>query len=350
MRIQTATMESMKNPLKKIRRKKPEATPSRITSDTIAEHRERILAGGRRFKYPVQVARHRLVSSAILIAATVLLLFVGFVIWQLYGAQASDTFFYRLTSVVPLPVAKVDNQNVLYSDYLMKYRSSMHYLENKEQVSLKTDDGKRQAAHVKAEAMQDAIADAYAIELAHQKNVTVSDAELQLFLKQQRASSGGEISEATYNTVILDYYGWSPQEYQHTTYNKLLRQKISYAIDTTASATADAASKAIAGGQTDLKALSDVLKGTTYGISGLVPKDNQDGGLAAVAAKLQKGQISTVIKPTTGDGYYILKLDDSNDTQVNYEYVHVALTTFDTQLAALKKDGKVKEYISVPTE
>jgi hypothetical protein len=113
----------MKKLLNKIRRKKPEETSSRITSDTIAEHRERILAGGRRFKYPVQVARHRLVISAILISVTVLLLFISFVIWQLYGAQASDVFFYRVTSVVPLPVAKVDTQNVLYSDYLIKYRS-----------------------------------------------------------------------------------------------------------------------------------------------------------------------------------------------------------------------------------
>ncbi len=341
----------MKKLLKKIRRTPKEEPSSRITTDTIAEHRERVLAGGRRFKYPIQVARHRLVLSVILIAITAVLLFIGFVIWQLYGAQASDTFFYRITSVIPLPVAKVDTQPVLYSDYLMKYRSSMHYLQDKEQVSLKTEDGKRQAAHVKYAAMQDAIADAYAIELAHQMNITVSDSELQLFLTQQRATANGVISEATYDAVILDYYGWSPQEYAHATYNKLLRQKVSYAIDTKASQTAAAITKAIAGGQTDLKALAGSLgstAGVTYGISGLVPKDNQDGGLAQAASKLAIGALSPVMKPTTGDGYYVIKLVDSNATQVSYEYVHVALSQFDNQLAALKKAGKVQQYIATP--
>lgn len=338
--------------LKKIRRQPADEAPStRITTDTVAEHRERILASGRRFKYPVQVARHRLVLTAILIAIGAVILFIGLIFWQLYGAQTSDTFFYRITSIVPLPVAKVDTQPVLYSDYLMKYRSSMHYLQDKEQVSLKTDDGKRQAAHVKSETMKDAIADAYAIELAQQKNITVTNNELQVFLTQQRSTGDGIISEATYNAVILDYYGWSPQEYEHATYNKLLRQKVSYAIDTKASQTADAATAAVASGQTDLKALADTLNSiasVTYGSSGLVPKTNQDGGLAAAAAKLEKGAVSGVIKPTTGDGYYVIKLDDSTSTQVNYEYVHIALSQFDSQLAGLKAAKKVHQYISVP--
>ena len=47
--------------------------------ETVAEHRERILAGGRKFKYPVQYARHRLVINAILVtlAALVLLAVIG---------------------------------------------------------------------------------------------------------------------------------------------------------------------------------------------------------------------------------------------------------------------------------
>ena len=56
--------------MKKLRRKKRSAEaeqPSRITNETVAEHRERILAGGRRFKYPVQYARHRLVINTIII-------------------------------------------------------------------------------------------------------------------------------------------------------------------------------------------------------------------------------------------------------------------------------------------
>jgi len=343
---------SLKTKLNTLRRKKQPQTPQRITTETIAEHRERILAGGRRFKYPVQVARHRLVITAVLVASAAILLFIAFILWQLYSVQASNDFVYRVTRVVPLPVANIDGQPVLYSDYLMKYRSSVHYLEQKEQVNINTPDGKREADHVKSVAMQDAVADAYAIKLADADHITVSNSELQLFLAQQRQTSNGTISQSTYDAVILDYYDWSPQEYQHATLNKLLRQKVSYAIDHQASQAAQAAAQQVKAGQTDLKVIADSLVKTdssvSYGASGLVPLDNQDGGLAQAATKLQVGGVSGIIKPTTGDGYYIIKLDQNNGTQVDYEYVHVALSQFNSQLDALKKAGKLHEYVKVP--
>ena len=49
-----------------------------------------------------------------------------------------------------------------------------------------------------------------------------------------------------------------------------------------------------------------------------------------------------------GDGYYILRLVDSNDTQVSYEFIKIPLTTFQRQLDALYDDGKIKIYIDVP--
>ena len=123
----------MKKLINKIRRKSGVDEAARITTETIAEHRERILAGGRRFKYPVQYARHRLVFNAILIGIAVIVLFVAFIGWRLYYAQDTSEFMYRVTKIVPLPVAQVEGQPVLYSDYLMKYRSSVHYLVEKEQ-------------------------------------------------------------------------------------------------------------------------------------------------------------------------------------------------------------------------
>ncbi|MDB5161895.1 MAG: Peptidylprolyl isomerase [Candidatus Saccharibacteria bacterium] len=344
----------MKKLVNKIRRKSTVEESARITTETIAEHRERILAGGRRFKYPVQYARHRLVFNAIIIGVAVIILLVVGLYWQLYLAQNTSDFMYRVTKVVPLPVASVDGQTVKYSEYLMKYRSSIHYLEEKEQVNLSTEGGKRQSDFVKQQAMEDAVADAYAMKLAKEKDITVTSVELETFLKLQRQSADGEVSEATYDAVILDYYGWSPEEYHQTMKNKLLRQKVSYAIDTEAKTTADNIGKTITAGNTDLTIIAaDVNKSAAnsvdYAVQGWVPKANQDGGLAAAAAKLQKGGISPVVRSTTGDGYYFVKLIDSNDTQVNYEFIHIPLTAFKTQLDKIvKSDGGVKEYITIP--
>lgn len=344
----------MKRLLSKFRKRNDLLPSARITSDTVAEHRERILAGGRRFKYPIQYARHKLVFNAIFISVVALAVAIAVGWQQLYFTQNTSEFMYRITKVLPLPVANVDGQPVLYSDYLMKYLSSVHYLEQKEQVSLKTDDGKRQIEYIKQQSMQDAIADAYALKLSKDMGITVSDSELEGFLKYQRQSSDGEISEQTYDAVILDYYGWSPDEYRHVTSEKLLRQKVSYAIDTAALGVSESIQSTLKNNAlTDLKKMSATFAGKTdvkvsYSASGLVPKTNQDGGLAVEASKLKKNQISTVIKSTVGDGYYVVRLLDINDMQVSYEYIKVSLTKFTESLSNINSSNKVQKFISIP--
>lgn len=342
----------MKKILNKIRRRRQPKEPGRITTETIAEHRERMLAGGRRFKYPVQYARHRLVINASLISVGVLVVLIGFVGWQLYFVQNTSDFMYRVTKVIPLPVARIEDQDVRFSDYLMKYRSSIHYLQEKEQANLDTEDGRRQSNFVKQQAMQDAIADAYAQKIATEKDLMVSDVELEAFLKSQRNSSDGAVSEATYNAVILDYYGWSPDEYRHAMKTKLLRQKVAYAIDTAAEKASVAVGKLIRSGTTDLKTVAETYNQNgagkaVYGAFGWVPRNNQDSGLATAAASLQKGGISPVVKSTKGDGYYYVKLIDSNDAQLNFEYVQIPLTVFEKRIAEANDRDKVREYISI---
>ena len=344
----------MKKLLRKIRKQKNLPPPSaRITSETVAHHRERILAGGRRFKYPVQYARHKLVINAIAISVVtfIIVLILGW--WQLYPAQNSSEFMYRIARVLPVPVANIDSQPVLYSDYLLKYRSSIHYLEQKEQVSFKSDDGKRQVEYIKQQSMRDAIADAYAIKLAKNMGITISDSELEGFLKNQRQSSDGEISQQTYDAVILDYYGWSPAEYRHVTENKLLRQKVSYTMDKKAIKATDSVLAALKKDPNlNFKTFATVVASQTsvkavYGTSGWVPKNNQDGGLSTEAVKLNKLQASKPIKSTIGDGYYVIRLLDINDAQVSYEYIKVPLTAFTESLDKVIKENKVKKYISV---
>jgi parvulin-like peptidyl-prolyl isomerase len=343
----------MKKLINKIRRKPAPQESARITTETIAEHRERILAGGRRFKYPVQYARHRLVINAIIISVAVIILMVALTWWQLYSVQNTSDLMYRVTRVLPLPVASIDGQSVRYSDYLMKYRSSVHYLQEKERLNLNTEDGKRQSDFVKQQAMDDSLADAYAAKLARDLDITVTDAELETFLKLQRNSSDGEVSETTYDAVILDYYGWSPEEYRQAMESKLLRQKVSYAVDKPAEATMNATAEALKS-TADLRAVAEAVNAdsaneqVTFGALGWVPKSNQDGGLASAAAGLQKGGVSQAIKSTTGDGYYFIKLVDINDAQVNYEYIHIPLTEFTKQVADARGDNKVREFIDIP--
>lgn len=343
----------MKKLIKKIRKRDKLPPSSRITNETVAAHREHILAGGRRFKYPIQYARHKLVFNAIIISLVTLIVIVAIGWWQLYLVQNTSEFMYRITKVIPVPVAVVDGQPVLYSDYLTKYRSSVHYLEKIEQVDLKTEDGKRQVEFIKQRSMSDAIADAYAQKLADKAGISISDKELDDFLKLQRQSSTGEISTQTFDAVVLDYYGWSSTEFRHKVKNELLRQKVAYQMDKDALKLNDNIKDAIAKTPTsDLKTIASVVNNQfgsklVYGTSGWVPKTNLDGGLAAASAKLDKNKVSSVIKSTKGEGYYFVRLLDINETQVRYDYIQVPLKAFSESLKNITNSKKVTEYIKI---
>jgi hypothetical protein len=336
------------------RRQAAEKTiPTRITNETVAEHRERILAGGRRFKYPMQYARHRLVVTTIVITlvAFLVILLIGW--WQLYPAQNTGTFFYRVTRVVPLPVASVDGEAVKYGDYLMYYNSSAHYLKQSEQVNLNSKD---ENDHIKRKSMDIAIANSYAQKLARELNISVSQARIDQVTDDDRNTSTGRISQETYDASALSILGWSPSEYRHDTKNRLIRQDVAYAIDAGAKQQQEKATQLIQADKAiDFSALATTLGGeglakVTTATSGLVPHTNQDGGLTTAAMALQPGGISSPIRTSAGDGYYFVKLIEKTPTQVNYSYLRIPLTEFKKRLDALKKDGKIKEFISIPDE
>lgn len=328
--------------------------PARITNETVAEHRERILAGGRRFKYPMQYARHRLVVNTVLIvfAALILLLAIGW--WQLYLVQNTSTFFYRVTRVLPVPVAVVDGEFVRYGDYLMYYNSSAHYLRQSEQINLDSEDGKRQLDYVKRKSMDNVIADAYAAKLAKELHIAVTDDRVDKIIDDDRNTANGRISQETYDASALGILGWTPAEYRQDIKSKLIRQDVAYAIDSLAKTRQETAANLSKQPGADFDKIAIELGGegdakAQVGTSGVVPKSNHDGGLSSEAAKLEKGQVSSAIKITTGDGYYFVKLLEKTDTQVNYTYLRVPLTAFNERLAAVKKEAKVSEYITVPS-
>ena len=341
----------MKKPT--LKKPKPADKPeSRITNETVAEHREKILAGGRRFKYPRQYARHKLVFNAIIIGFSALVILVAITWWQLYSVQTTSAFFYRLTRIVPVPVASVDGSQVRYSDYLVILRSSLHYLERIENVNLSSEDGQRQIDLKKRESLDIAIADTYAAKVAQDKGLKISDSYIDEIIEASRNPVNGKVSQTVYDASVENQLGLLPDESRRLIYKQAVRQEAAYAVDTKAAASKDAAEKLIkTSSQPSLEAVTAGLKDKGYniqvGASGLVPKTNNDGGLTQAALKLKPKQLSPVMRSTSGDGYYIVQLLKSTDAQASYAYIRIPLTMFDEQLKALKKNNKISEYIDV---
>lgn len=343
----------MKKLLKKRLKKRGDAPASRITNETVAEHRERILAGGRRFKYPMQYARHRLVivTVSLTIAAFVLIGILGW--WQLYVAQSNNTILYRVTQVLPVPVASVDGQAVRYSDYLMYYNSSMHFLQKTEQLVPSSEDGKRQAAFQKRQNLDIAIRNAYAEKLAQELDITVEQEELDRVNRERLTMANGPISQETYNASTMNLLGWTPDEEQRSTRSQILKNKVAYEIDAEAKRRVEEAGSLLRELDHDFEKVAARLGGEGRAKAeaieqGMVPLVNNDGGLTEAANKLEEGQVSSVIRSTNGDGYYFVKLIEKTDTQLKYAYLKIPLTEFDSRLEKLKADGKIREYITIP--
>lgn len=325
--------------------KEKENLPSRITNETVAEHREKILAGGRRYKYPMQYARHRLVIVTVLLGITSIILIglVGW--WQLYVAQSSSVILYRVTQVLPLPVASVDGQMVRYSDYLMYYNSSIHFLQKNGQLS---QDDKNQINYQKQQNLDVAIRNAFAEKLAKELKITVEPDQLKRINEEHLTMANGPISQETYNASTLSQLGWTPEEEQRSTKSQILKNNVAYAIDDEARKKVDAASRLLQTPDADLEKVASEIGGE-FAVTSMVPLTNNDGGLTEAARKLEKNQTAAVIRSTTGDGYYFVRLLEKTDTQLKYASIKIPLTEFDKRFEALKKAGKIHEYIKIST-
>lgn len=343
----------MKKLLQKTFNKKtaPPETGGRITNETVAAHRERVLAGGRKFKYPLQYTKHRVLIITILIVVITTISFVGFCGWQLYGAQSTDKFMYSITQFVPVPVAKINGAWVRYSDYLLNLRSAIHYLSTKEAVNFDSEDGKNQLDYQKRLALDKATQNVLVAQLASQNNITVSSNEVDEFVKKQITNGRLGVTEDVYKQVIRDYYDWSFDEYKDSIHQQLLRKKVMAQLDTQSRQAVNDILQSLQKGA-DFGAVAkdkseDVATKAQGGDMGIVNKSTEDpNGIIAAASQLQPGQVSGVVEGV--DGFYIVKLlDKPDDNNLHIAKIYVSYKIIDQKIAQLKKSGQIQEFINV---
>ena len=66
--------------------------------EKVEERREEVLAKGRKFKYPLQWTKHRIVVNTVLIGAVVLAVLVAGIWLALYRLNMTDDLLFRLTN------------------------------------------------------------------------------------------------------------------------------------------------------------------------------------------------------------------------------------------------------------
>lgn len=329
--------------------KKRKKTATRITDGNIDEKREEVLARGKKFKYPFQYAKHKLIVNTVLIGVSAVLLAV-FLGWlELYKFQDTGDVVYRLTRVLPVPVAEVDGEKVRYSDYLMLYRSSVAAIESQQGILSNSEEDQQMKAQYKVEAMDRAVSYSYALKLARELDIEVSDEMVNELMVEHRTVDGVERSEEAFAGIIKDNFGLSLDEYRRMLYLSLVEKEVSVSLDEEALALKLEIESILGNGSDDLAGIADSLgENVVYSeTGGMVEEMNLDGGRASVAAGLELGEISEGFVSKNGDGYYFVKLLDKADGQVNYASLWVPFSAFDKKLAEVEEEGKVKVYIEL---
>jgi parvulin-like peptidyl-prolyl isomerase len=343
----------------KLRKEKPEAKMNqaiqslpRITNETVAAHREELLSSARKYIYPLEHTKRRVVVTSSWIFGAALIFFFAYTGLSLYRFQSTSTFLYYVTQVIPFPVAKAGPNYISYENYLFELRHYMHYYQTQQQVNFSSTAGKKQLAAFKKQALQEVISDAYIKQLAAQNHVSVSNQdvnnEVQLVRQQNRLGS----SNQEFADVLKDFWGWSIDDFKRELKSQLLAQKVVATLDTSTNSLATSVLLQLQKGAN----FSDLAKqysqdattsadGGQYATSIDKTDQNLSPQVVNTLFNLKPGQISGVIN--TGYTLEIDKVISVVNGKVTAAHIVFNLKPINTYIQPLAIKEKSHAYIHI---
>lgn len=348
----------IKKPNLKLRRSKKDkaadsmvpTTVPRITNDTIAAHREEVIGSARKYIYPLQHSKHRivLISTGLLIAA--IIGFFAYCTLAIYKFQSTSTFVYRVSQVIPFPVARAGGSFVSYESYLFEVRQYKHYYESQLHTNFDDPKNKPQLDAYKKQALDQVINDAYIKKLAKKYGVTVSEQQVndQITILKNQNRLGN--SDRVFEDVLKDYYGWSVDDFKRSLREQLLAQNVVAKIDSATQERASQAEAELKGGADFAAAAKkysdDPASKDNGGDIGVVERTKRDLTAQTVDAiyKLKPGAYSPVIN--IGYSLEIVKnLETTPDGKVHAAHILFQYKPIESYLNDLKDKQKARVYI-----
>ena len=322
----------------------------RITNETVAEHREQVLKGARKYILPLQHSKHQVIKITSAIVVLAIIGFFTYITLALYRFEQTSTFLYRVTQVIPFPVAKTGDRFVAYENYLFELRHYMHYYENQQKLNFEDESGKQQLEAFKEQARQKVVDDALVAQLAEQNNVSVSESEVNDQINLVRNQNRLGENEKVFQDVLNDYWGWDVDDFRRSLQQQLLARKLVAALDTDTQTRANAALAEVnAGGDfaelakkySDEESTKD--NGGEYGMQ--IARTNRDLTAQTVDAlfALQPGQTSGIIN--TGYTLEIVKNLETVGERVRGAHIVFTFDDIATYLDPLKEQQKTMMYI-----
>jgi hypothetical protein len=363
-RATTRRYNKMKHRLKKFLAKRPyrRAEPEksleeaihnipRITNETVAEHREEVLSSARKYIYPLQHSLRRIVTiSAAIFAVLALALFV-YCILSLYRFGSTSTFIYRVTQVAPFPVARAGGNFVAYENYLFELRHYMHYYQTQQKIDFNSESGKEQLAAFRKIALESVVNDTYIKQLAKKHKITVTDQELNNQVELLRSQNRLGSSDAVFEDVLKEFWGWSVADFKRELRQQILAQKVVSALDIDTHNRAQNVLNQVNNGG-DFAALAKQFSedpntkdgGGDYGFA--INRTNRDLPPQVVDElfKLQPGQTSGLVE--TPLGLEIVRVREKEGSAVRASHVYFAFKSINTYIDPIKEKSKPRTFIN----
>jgi len=344
----------LKERLKKRREKsapEPEPIP-RITNETVAQHREEVLSGARKFIYPLTHSKNKVIGLTTVIVLVLLISFFTYMTLSLYRFKSSSDFVYQTTKVLPFPIARVGSTFVPYEDYLFELKRYIHYYEEVEKISFDDPAYQPQLEDQKKRILEQVVDLAYIRKIANDKDIVVSEAEIdervELLKAQNRLGNNDQLFEDT----LRDYYDWTINDFRRSIRNEILISKVLEVVDVETRSLANSITDQIKQGA-DFAALAkqysqdDQTKDNGGEIPVLIDPKSRDVPSEQIAAleKLAPGQVSEPVN--TGRGYILLK--KLEDTEGKYRVAQIVLNFSPIQdfLNDEKAENKARVFIKL---
>lgn len=323
----------------------------RITNETVAAHREEVLGSARKYIYPLQHSKHKIVLISTTLVIVAFVAFFTYTMLSLYKFKSNSGFLYGVTQVVPFPVAKAGSRFVTYEDYLFELRHYVHYYETQQKLDFNSGLGKQQLEDYKKRSLNKVIDDAYIKQLAAKHKISVSDRELEDLITIVRNQNRLGANEKGFEDVLKDNFGWSVGDFKRELKQQLLAQKVVASLDTDTQNKAKAALTELRAGASfaDVaKKYSDDPSKDTGGEFGfLVDKTNRDIPAQATNAlfALKPGQTSDIVN--TGYSLEIVKNIETQADKVKGAHIVFNFKDISTYINDLKDKQKAKVYIKL---
>lgn len=330
-------------------------------SKELDKAKEEVLERGAKHVRPLSLSRHRVLKLTLGILVALAVAFVAGIGVMIYGFKADNALVYRVSRIVPFPVAKVNSSLVAYSDYLFEVRYNRKIYENpggpasasQQKLDLNAAENQDLLHEIQRGSLDRAKFKTIVKQLARESKVEVTAEELKTAIDEIVTAQGGQ---QKFESAIKQFYGWDMNDFASEYKLQLLRQKLEAAAlphhNPEQKAQAEALLAKVKAGE-DFAALAkassqDPGSKDNGGDLGFVGEDTPFvPEFKAAALKLEAGQISDII--ATQFGFHILKATEKKDNQVRISHILVTYgKDIDTLLQERLDQAKVTNLIKIP--